>query len=236
MYRSTLVVLAVCLCTAISQSLAGQVDPDSIKHRNDCRLASQVLTLGQPATREGWALNIIVSCGNEGGVALSRTLERYQRSLNPSVMEPIVWAATRLRDASVYETALAMTSDPTASIAARVQAIRILSAQLDPQGGGASASYDYYAMSRTTEKGVGIDGLIATADDPIFTGRALPSDALSRAEHRMRRVAGDPHTPQPIRNAAATLLEEIGGYKICVGVTAAECRRLLEAVTESAAQ
>ncbi|HEX8211306.1 MAG TPA: hypothetical protein VF584_14120 [Longimicrobium sp.] len=180
-------------------------------------------------------MNIIVSCGNEGGVALSRTLERYQRSVNHSVMEPIVWAATRLRDGSVYETALAMMSDPTASIAARVQATRILSAQLDPQQGGTSPSYDYYASPRITEKGVNIDGLIATADDPHFTGRALPSDALSRAEHGVRRVVGDPRTPQPVLNAAATLLEEIGGYRICVGVTAAECRRLLEAATDSAA-
>ena len=229
-------VLACFLLVVRASVGSAQATSGTISHRNDCRLAGQVLTLGHPANREGWALNIIVSCGNEGGVALSRTLERYQRSLNPLVMEPIVWAATRLRDASVYETALAMTSDPTASIAARVQAIRILSAQLDPQQGGASASYDYYASSRITEKGVGFDGLIATADDPIFTGRALPSDALSRAEHRMRRVAGDPHTPQPVRNAATTLLVEIGGYKICVGVTAAECRRLLEAVTECAAQ
>lgn len=42
--------------------LAAQADPGAVKHRNDCRLAEQVLTHGQPANKLGWALNYISSC------------------------------------------------------------------------------------------------------------------------------------------------------------------------------
>ena len=42
--------------------LAAQADPGAVKHRNDCLLAEQVLTHGQPANKRDWALNYIGSC------------------------------------------------------------------------------------------------------------------------------------------------------------------------------
>jgi hypothetical protein len=216
---------------------------------HDCRVAANKLASNPHSEAYRWALAYgrLAECGDVGARALAgavqgssatRDLHLLQEMTlaapDPAAMEPIVWAATRLRDASVYETALAIVSDPTASVAARVQAIRILSAQLDPQQGGTSASYEYYAGSRITKTGVSVDGLVATADEAVFTGRALPSEALARAEQVVRRVAADPGTPQPVLNAVATLLEEIGGYKLCVAATAAECRQRLEAATEIA--
>lgn len=50
--------------------LHAQVKPDSVKLRNDCRLAEQVLTTGQPATHRHEALSVIGLCGREGAGAL----------------------------------------------------------------------------------------------------------------------------------------------------------------------
>ena len=41
---------------------ASQADPGAVHHRNDCRLAEQILTQGQPAGKRDWALEIIGSC------------------------------------------------------------------------------------------------------------------------------------------------------------------------------
>ncbi len=59
------------LLTAAS-SLGGQQSevPDSVHHRNNCRLAGQVITTGRPAAHTTWALSYIGACGdteyNEG--------------------------------------------------------------------------------------------------------------------------------------------------------------------------
>ncbi len=67
MARIAVATLALALCGASAQA---QVNPDSVKLRNDCRLAEQVLTTGEPATHRQEALTVIGLCGGEGVPAL----------------------------------------------------------------------------------------------------------------------------------------------------------------------
>lgn len=64
------VLSGLALLVLASSAAAAQADPDSVKFRNDCRLASQVLTTGQPGPHTEDALSIIGLCGREGYDAL----------------------------------------------------------------------------------------------------------------------------------------------------------------------
>jgi hypothetical protein len=62
--------LAVLVLASFGAPASAQVNPDSVKLRNDCRLAAQVLTTGQPAPHRREALSVIGLCGREGVPAL----------------------------------------------------------------------------------------------------------------------------------------------------------------------
>lgn len=213
---------------ALSLALApsgghAQVDLDSVRLRNDCRLARQVLIDGQPANKRGWALSIVPSCGEEGGDAVVAELRRFRSAAHPDVFEPVVRTATRYRDRLIFEGVLGLAADPAASVAARVQAIRILSAQLAPGSGAVWVSYSYFAGTDDSPGFVEIGPMSVSSDDPVFPGRPLPADALDRSEQAMRGLAENPGTPMPVRHAASVILDEIRGHRECAGLSDAEC-------------
>jgi hypothetical protein len=59
-----IIVFAV-LALLPAMRLHAQANPDSVKHRNECRLALQVLVKGEPARLTGWAINYVRSCGRD---------------------------------------------------------------------------------------------------------------------------------------------------------------------------
>ena len=61
---------ALTLLGATTPQLAAQADPDSVKLRNDCRLARQVLESGQPSPHRTDALSLIPLCGQDAVPAL----------------------------------------------------------------------------------------------------------------------------------------------------------------------
>jgi hypothetical protein len=114
---------------------------DSVRHRNNCRLARQVITTGVPADRRGWALAYLRDCGAEGGSALAQALGSLRYGRVPDV-EALVFASGDLSDRSIADTALAIASDAGVPSQARIQALRVLNSQLLP---GSFVSYEELA-------------------------------------------------------------------------------------------
>lgn len=58
--------VGVGMFAALTCCASAQANPGEVRHRNDCRLATQVLTLGRPADRYDWALTTIGTCADAG--------------------------------------------------------------------------------------------------------------------------------------------------------------------------
>jgi hypothetical protein len=86
----------VCAATVLAAgTLHGQATPDSVKHRNECRFARQVVVTGRPAPHLRWALGYLAACGaGEQGAAVAHALRRLRTETDTSVLRPY-WSVTR---------------------------------------------------------------------------------------------------------------------------------------------
>lgn len=168
--------IVVCLDVLRSVPLDAQATsrPDSVQHRNDCRLASQVLTKGQPANKYVWALAHIPTCGPVGGLALAEVLEQNRNIVRPEALEDIVMLASDFHDASIFRAALDVAGDEGSTKQARIQALRVVYYQL---GRGRVDPYESFLAA---ESGAIYHYL---PDHGCGVGEPLPTDAAQQALH-----------------------------------------------------
>ena len=106
-------------------TVAGQASPDTIHHRNDCRLAAQVLRTGEPSTKLRWSVQVAPSCARIGA-ATAAALLRLRSSSDTAVLGGLVAISPRVRDDSLFGAALNVSADPSATPEARVAALTTL--------------------------------------------------------------------------------------------------------------
>jgi hypothetical protein len=145
--------------------------PDTVQHRNNCRLAVQVLTTGQPANKRYWALAYASTCGPVGGPALAHALEQNRRSATPEALEEVVMVTSEFHDATIFRTALDIARDASSTKAARIQALRVLYYQL---GRGRVDPYESFLAAETGEI------YLIRPDYPCGVGEPLPADAAQQ--------------------------------------------------------
>lgn len=173
-----------------------QADPDSVKHRNDCRLAAQVITLGQPANRRNWALRLLPNCGAAGGVAIAQALASYRAAQAPEQrLEELVMLTSVLHDASIFDVAAGIAVDPTAGKAARIQAVRVLFFQVSR--GRADPYESFLASDEMT--------YLPISDYPYMVGAVLPADAARRAAQIASTIQSQSGTDADLCSAASKL-------------------------------
>jgi hypothetical protein len=167
--------LALALC--LPGGLAAQGDVDE-HHRNDCRLAEQVLTLGQPADRRDWALETVPSCGASGGGVLATQLQaRHGDATDTPALEALVYATSRMTDASLFRAGLELGADPSAGAAARAAGWRVALYQLVPGS--------YAPPQPVDESGEApVAGAAMTAAP--MAGAPLPADAPAQARQAVQ--------------------------------------------------
>lgn len=122
--------LLVCMIlpsTAVGQKSA---DPDSVKHRNDCRLAEQVLSTGHPEPHREWALRIVVSCGPEAADAVSKLWKSPPS--DTATLTKLFLASSQFRDARIYDAALGVVTDPSRPDLVRLTALGVLASFAQP--------------------------------------------------------------------------------------------------------
>ncbi|HEX8670240.1 MAG TPA: hypothetical protein VF710_00045 [Longimicrobium sp.] len=105
-------------------------NPLMVKHRNDCRMAAQVLITGEPRTRREWALDYISNCEHEGPPAIVQEWRTVPGD-TASVVK-VMRASTMIHDARIYEQVRAVVLDRSRPDVVRVGAMHVLDNYVDP--------------------------------------------------------------------------------------------------------
>ncbi len=191
----TCVTAAPLASQSVEERKAAWLRAQEVQRRTDCRLAHQVLTLGQPADRWEWALQLTSSCGALGGEALAHQLRQHSSVTAPGgELEKVVVSTAGFRDHHVFSTALAIATDPSAATVARVQSVRVLYFQLNPSNWDPYESFlpdTYTAYMPTTQK--------PSQGEPY---KVDPAQTVLRA---MEALLARADTQEPLRTAAIKL-------------------------------
>ena len=202
MHRFTLTL--VCLVVGAGP-LKAQAAPDTIKLRNDCRLAEQALRTGHPGPKVSWARTFLANCRPEQWASAATTaLARLRTSSDQQQLVTEWHGVSLLRDANVFVLARSITLDPGASTPARVEAMRYLAWLLNPNG-----IYDLLT------EGVPVQGRVVrpfcasgwTAGEQFyFTGTSLPSDYREQIRQVGAQLRDESGAPGPVRRAGECLV------------------------------
>lgn len=182
---------------------AAQANPDSVKQRNDCRLAEQVITTGHPRRHAVWASSQLRTCG---GDAFSRSiaagLERLRTSSDTTALS-VLWnrALLYVNSRSVFNQGLAIAADPSASTQAREFALTGLLRMLKPD-----AVIWLHTVTRTDREGhyrssFCYDGVTAGIR-PQVIGSPVDASAAARMREAGQMILGDASAPAGVRAAA----------------------------------
>src|SRR5574341_818799 len=107
-----------------------QVNPDSVKLRNDCRLAEQVLTTGEPATHRQEALTVIGLCGRESVPALLSVWSSIGGARTD--LELLVTSTRGFVSPALVDTLLSVLHQPARALTVRVASLLVLLTYVDP--------------------------------------------------------------------------------------------------------
>lgn len=201
--RRTVLALSAVLLGVLPRVGVAQARERTTAHlRNDCRLAVQVLTTGQPANHRAWALERIDLCDTSGPTVLVQLWSRVPPT-RPALEELSV-PSTRLRDRRIYSALSAIARNGTEPDLKRVVALDVLSSYAAPN------------------RGMWLDDLIDPRPD---TARAIRTTSVDYSPHN----TGAEPLPETITDDVAQLLRDVTKAEPAstVGVAA---RRLLRFV------
>lgn len=116
----------------LSSPVAGQSgdeNPLMAEHRNDCRLAEQVVQTGHPHTKKEWAATLIEVCPDEGPhIFASKWLTVADDS---GAVATLLHQSARLRDARIYAQLRSTVQDRSRPSVVRVGAMLVLARYVD---------------------------------------------------------------------------------------------------------
>lgn len=190
--------LALLVIASCMAPLGAHAQPaaDAARHQNDCRIAVQVVTTGQPQARQEWALSKIRSCGADAGRALASIIPRLREVPDTARLNRYFSATREVYDGQIFDAAFAIAGDRTASTPARVFALRSLIWSGNP---GRLLSYTDLAgdASGRTHCAGGF-----TSHVSLTAGAPLPAGYDARVRELAARLARDSSVPVEVRRAA----------------------------------
>lgn len=132
------------------QSAASQTNPDSVKQRNDCRLAEQILSSGHPHPHATWASTQILTCGPDAFLRSVTGGLRQLRNSSDTTGLSVLWnrALIHVNSRQVFDLGLEIASDPSAGPLARQYAFLGLLRMLKP-----NEWVDLATLTRTDREG-----------------------------------------------------------------------------------
>lgn len=104
--------------------------PDSVRHRNDCRLAGQVLHTGHPHPKYEWAREYIILCQEEGPAILAG--EWGEISADTAQVNRLQRESARFRDVRLYRELRGTALDRSRPELVRIGAMLVLAKYVDP--------------------------------------------------------------------------------------------------------
>lgn len=186
--------------------LAGGGAPDagaqSDRHQQQCEKARKIVERGKPDRKEEWAWSTVPGCGAGGGLAARDAWLLARTEADPARLEKLYSRLWSFRDASLFEAARTIATDPSASAPSRVYSGMMLVVQLldreDP-------NYDWF-----TKAGAGGVCRIGSVDDRVVrTGQPLPPDARQLGLRVGQHLASDASAPAIVRSAGRCLTQAI---------------------------
>lgn len=194
-----LLVLGTVAFVLPSTPLGAQANPESVKMRNDCRLAAQMLSTGEPAPKVQWAWEMIYSCP-ESGSAAAAGLRRLRADADTGNFSPVTRIAFSVRDGDLFTAALEVAGDRGASTVARGASFFVLITQLT-----ADRYVDFDDISRARSLLCPL-GSIDDRGTPM-TLTPLPADAAARATAVASSVAESSQESEAVRIAADCIMQ-----------------------------
>lgn len=191
------------LAVAWAEPACAQANPDSVKLRNDCRLATQVLQTGHPAPRRQWATAFIRECGPDAVAAANvAALNRLRAAADTSELEQVWNQLQYVRDARIYHTAVDIARDRRASVTARVDALLWLQRLRAPDQFATKVEITGgFDSAGKVRGGCGRYGRLA-GTAPFYDGEPIPASFVSEITELGRMVSSDSSEPLNVRTAA----------------------------------
>ena len=238
-YTQFCLLLAVLGAVAfISAPLDGQTTTvDSIHHRNNCRLARQVLLHGQPAPKRPWALGYFVTCRSDAVEIVSQTLRQHRTATTfAREFDEVISAASSLSDREIAFASLRVATDNTAGLAARLQALRLLYAQVVP---GAQLDYTRLLRLSTSADSASVPGATRERYEPleqdwvvdraIYAGEPFRPGDLDLIGRDLAAIASSTRESITVRAAASAVAGAYRAAATCPrGTSPRACRARLQ--------
>lgn len=182
--------------TAYAQ--VGAEGPVDVKHRNDCRLAAQVIATGTVEPKSDWALSMISSCGAEGGRALAAAVRQSSSSSDTTWLNRLTQRALYLHDGQLYRAALEVAGATHASVPARIFAFRTLVNHVEP------TTWFHAIDDMAPERFQGIWHCSPSflGHEIASTGLAIPEDGRREVRELASRTFATPTAPESVKAAA----------------------------------
>lgn len=182
----------------------GQANPDSVKLRNDCRFAAQIIESGRPAPHRSEALDILQACGVVATPALVQLWE--QDNLSEADQVKLTFASVRILSDTLARTLLRTAESPNRSVMVRASALAALVSIVDP-------SLDVTAQELVEER-PGRKRLLARRSHRYsqFGRESLTVPVLAELTTLVHRLSADP-SPE-IQRAAAMIVFGFNAYGI----------------------
>jgi hypothetical protein len=184
---------------------AARAIPDSVRRRNDCRLAAQTVSTGNPAAKMQWALQLIPSCGDQGniGTPIAAALTRLRASSDTGQLLALRNATFGFVDGSIYSAAMSIATDDSASPTARAVNLLIVLTQVQRD-----AYVPYAALLSATMSETEFCPGGTTYDVPHLAGPVpLPPDAKTQALALAQRLQRNASLPTLVRVAARCVVQ-----------------------------
>jgi hypothetical protein len=158
-------------------------------------LVRQVLTTGHPANKRNEAIAYLPRCGPVAGQTVAEVFDASRTVSDPnSEVDELITAVWGLRDRALLEIGLDVAHDPSASVVARIEALRLVLAQIDP-----SSPVQYHELTRETTAESTI------LDWPVRIGTPLPPDYLTRIAEVLDGIVADSSAPPSVSSIAGQI-------------------------------
>jgi hypothetical protein len=190
--------VALAALVTLSPRADAQVDLDSLRAAHNCAAALRIVQHGNPDTKEDWAWSTLPGCGAAASGA-ARDAWLVQRTVTDTVQ--IAETFNRLwsfRDASLFEAAMGMAADASATYQSRVFSVMMLVEQLLD---GELTEYRYFSTTPAT----GVCRIGDVFDRQIRVGTPLAADARQRAHTLAQSLAASTDAPAAVQSAGRCL-------------------------------
>jgi hypothetical protein len=174
----------------------GQRERDHAQLRNDCRLAAQFLTSGQPNPRYGWARDVIVKCDESGGEALASLWRSVPA--DSTELAHIVYSTSGLRDQRILDQLLTIARDKSRPVVVRLSAFQVLVSYFRPEA--------WVSMRRLKQPPFG-SPLGFVTEFSATEGSTPLGPGTRESIHALMRQLAESDADETVRNAARFLAE-----------------------------